>query len=109
MRQSLSHPPATLTASGKPAYLGMWTWLTQRFSAILLLILLPWHWVNPYSRPVRIAVLLVVSMLVRWPLIGLAVGAARGDRFGWRRDRASRCRRRGRGRRFARAGRRRGS
>lgn len=26
-----------LTASGKPAYLGMWTWLTQRLSAVLLL------------------------------------------------------------------------
>ena len=60
MMQSTSQPPATLTASGKPAYLGMWTWLTQRFSAILLLVLLPWHWVNPYSRPVRFAVLLVV-------------------------------------------------
>ncbi|MFF0266951.1 DUF3159 domain-containing protein [Kribbella sp. NPDC004536] len=32
----------------------------------------------------------LVSMLVRWPVIGLAVGAARGDRFGWRRDRALR-------------------
>jgi succinate dehydrogenase hydrophobic anchor subunit len=62
MMQSLSRLPSTVTASGKPTYLGMWTWLTQRFSAILLLILLPWHWVNPYSRPVRIAVLLVVIM-----------------------------------------------
>ena len=49
-----------LTASSKPAYLGMWTWLTQRVSAILLLVLLPWHWVNPYSRPVRVLVLAVV-------------------------------------------------
>ncbi|CAM3739290.1 DUF3159 domain-containing protein [Kibdelosporangium persicum] len=29
----------------------------------------------------------LVSMLVRWPVIGLAVGAVRGERFGWRRDR----------------------
>ncbi|MFK4089473.1 DUF3159 domain-containing protein [Kribbella sp. NPDC020789] len=34
----------------------------------------------------------LVSMLARLPVIGLAVGAARGDRFGWRRDRASRRR-----------------
>jgi succinate dehydrogenase hydrophobic anchor subunit len=50
----------TLPASGKPAYLGMWTWVFQRASSLVLMILLPWHWVNPYSRPVRIAVLFFV-------------------------------------------------
>jgi succinate dehydrogenase hydrophobic anchor subunit len=49
-----------LPASGKPAYLGMWTWVFQRASSLVLMILLPWHWVNPYSRPVRIAVLFFV-------------------------------------------------
>jgi succinate dehydrogenase / fumarate reductase cytochrome b subunit len=49
-----------LPASGKPAYLGMWTWLFQRLSSLILIILLPWHWVNPYSRPVRVAVLFFV-------------------------------------------------
>ncbi|MDX2968116.1 DUF3159 domain-containing protein [Kribbella solani] len=34
----------------------------------------------------------LASMLVGLPLIGVAVGAARGNRFGWRRDRASRRR-----------------
>jgi hypothetical protein len=34
----------------------------------------------------------LVSVLVRWPVIGLAVGAARGERFGWRRDPARRRR-----------------
>ncbi|WP_433512884.1 DUF3159 domain-containing protein [Nonomuraea sp. CA-143628] len=34
----------------------------------------------------------LVSILVRWPVIGLAVGAARGERFGWRRDPARRRR-----------------
>ncbi|MEV0391213.1 DUF3159 domain-containing protein [Nonomuraea sp. NPDC050643] len=34
----------------------------------------------------------LVSILVRWPVIGLAVGAVRGERFGWRRDRAQRRR-----------------
>ncbi|QWF83408.1 DUF3159 domain-containing protein [Amycolatopsis sp. CA-230715] len=33
-----------------------------------------------------------VSILVRWPVIGLAIGAARGGRFGWRRDPARRRR-----------------
>jgi hypothetical protein len=28
----------------------------------------------------------LASLLVRWPIIGLVVGAARGERFGWRRD-----------------------
>ena len=50
----------TLPASGKPAYLGMWTWICQRAAALILMVLLPWHWVNPYSRPVRIAVLFFV-------------------------------------------------
>ncbi|MFF4414445.1 DUF3159 domain-containing protein [Streptosporangium sp. NPDC001559] len=34
----------------------------------------------------------LVSVLVRWPVVGLVLGAARGDRFGWRRDRARRRR-----------------
>jgi hypothetical protein len=34
----------------------------------------------------------LVSMLVRWPMVGLVVGAARGERSSWRRDRARRRR-----------------
>ncbi|AQZ68249.1 PROBABLE CONSERVED INTEGRAL MEMBRANE ALANINE AND LEUCINE RICH PROTEIN [[Actinomadura] parvosata subsp. kistnae] len=34
----------------------------------------------------------LASILVRWPVIGLAVGAARAERFGWRRDPARRRR-----------------
>ena len=62
MTQSPSPPrfAATLPATGKPAYLGMWTWLFQRGSSLILMVLLPWHWVNPYSRPVRLAVLFLV-------------------------------------------------
>jgi succinate dehydrogenase hydrophobic anchor subunit len=62
MTQGTSPPrlAVPLPASGKPAYLGMWTWLLQRASSVLLMVLLPWHWVNPYSRPVRIAVLFFV-------------------------------------------------
>jgi succinate dehydrogenase/fumarate reductase cytochrome b subunit len=62
MTQSSSptHISAVLPASGKPAYLGMWTWVCQRASSLILMILLPWHWVNLYSRPVRVAVLFFV-------------------------------------------------
>ncbi|WP_158889140.1 DUF3159 domain-containing protein [Amycolatopsis anabasis] len=42
--------------------------------------------------PAAAGVALLVSMLVRWPVIGLVVGAARGERFGWRRDRVRRRR-----------------
>lgn len=38
------------------------------------------------------AVVLALSMLVRWPAIGLLVGAARGEGLAWRRDRAQRRR-----------------
>lgn len=41
-------------------------------------------------RNVGAAVVLLVSMLVRWPAIGLLVGAARGEKVSWRRDRARR-------------------
>jgi hypothetical protein len=34
----------------------------------------------------------LTSMLVRWPVIGLVVGAARHERSGWRRDRVRRRR-----------------
>jgi hypothetical protein len=46
---------------------------------------------NVLSTAVAGAVFLV-SMVVGWPAIGLVVGAARGERFGWRRDRARRRR-----------------
>jgi len=60
MTQSPSRFSTPLPASGRPAYLGMWVWLFQRASSLFLVILLPWHWVNPYSRPVRIVVLFFV-------------------------------------------------
>ena len=43
-------------------------------------------------RNVGAAVVVALSMLVRWPVIGLLVGAARGERLSWRRDRAQRRR-----------------
>ena len=50
----------SLPASGKPTYLGMWTWVFQRASSLTLMLLLPWHWGNPYSRRVRSEVLFFV-------------------------------------------------
>jgi succinate dehydrogenase hydrophobic anchor subunit len=52
--------PTVLPASGTPVYLGMWTWLWQRASSLVLMVLLPWHWLNPFYRPVRLAVLFFV-------------------------------------------------
>lgn len=52
--------PTALPATGKPAYLGMWVWVWQRASSLVLFVLLPWHWLQPFNRPVRIAVLFFV-------------------------------------------------
>lgn len=62
MRQSptAARRPGILPASGKPAYLGMWTWVWQRASSLILMIALPWHWFDPYYQPVRIVVLFFV-------------------------------------------------
>ncbi|MFC0106007.1 DUF3159 domain-containing protein [Kibdelosporangium aridum] len=38
------------------------------------------------------AVVFLASMLVRWPVIGLVMGAVRGERAAWRRDRERRRR-----------------
>jgi hypothetical protein len=43
-------------------------------------------------RNVGAAVVLSLSMVVRWPAIGLLIGAARGDGLSWRRDRVQRRR-----------------
>jgi uncharacterized membrane protein len=43
-------------------------------------------------RNMAIAVLLLVSMIVRWPAVGLVVGPARGEGVTWRRDRPQRRR-----------------
>ena len=40
---------------------GMWAWLLQRVSAILILIFLILHFFLPYRRPLQFLLLLVVS------------------------------------------------
>ena len=40
---------------------GMWAWLLQRVSAILILLFLTLHFFLPYRRPLQFLLLLVVS------------------------------------------------
>jgi len=40
---------------------GMWAWLLQRVSAILILLFLALHFFFPYRRPLQFLLLLVVS------------------------------------------------
>jgi succinate dehydrogenase / fumarate reductase cytochrome b subunit len=40
---------------------GMWAWLLQRVSAILILLFLVLHFFFPYRRPLQFLLLLVVS------------------------------------------------
>lgn len=79
MRPEVARQTAELPAAGTPAYLGMWTWLWQRASSLLLMVLLPWHWINPYYRPVRLAVLFLVIFHamagIRVMLTDVGVGA----------------------------------
>jgi succinate dehydrogenase hydrophobic anchor subunit len=72
---------------------GMWAWLIQRGAAVLLVVAIALHLMNPFRRPVQAAVLALVlvhgllgvrSLLldfglpVRWhrPLFALALGLA---------------------------------
>jgi succinate dehydrogenase / fumarate reductase cytochrome b subunit len=83
-RSPPSPPAASLPAAATPSYLGMWTWLAQRASSVVLMVLLPWHWVQPYSRPVRLAVLFFVvvhaaaGMRVLLADVGIAARWPRG-------------------------------
>jgi succinate dehydrogenase / fumarate reductase cytochrome b subunit len=41
---------------------GMWAWLIQRVSAILILLFLTLHFFLPYRRPLQFLLLLVVAL-----------------------------------------------
>lgn len=41
---------------------GMWAWLLQRISAILILLFLVLHFFLPYRRPLQFLLLLVVAL-----------------------------------------------
>ncbi len=39
---------------------GMWAWLIQRAAAVLLLVVVAWHFVNPFRRGVQASLLALV-------------------------------------------------
>ena len=43
-------------------YPGMWSWVIQRLSAVVLLVLFPFHVLNPYITWLRVAVLALVIL-----------------------------------------------
>jgi len=45
----------------KNTFPGMWAWLLQRISAILILVFLALHFLLPYRRPVQFLLLAVVA------------------------------------------------
>ncbi len=49
-------------ASWRSMYPGMWSWVVQRLSAVVLLILFPFHVLNPYIAWLRLAVLALVIL-----------------------------------------------
>jgi succinate dehydrogenase/fumarate reductase cytochrome b subunit len=59
---------------------GMWAWLLQRVSAVLILLFLTLHFFLPYRRPVQFLLLLVVafhaSLGIRVFLIDLGASVA---------------------------------
>ncbi len=55
-------PPFWDLASWRAMYPGMWSWVIQRLSAVVLLVLFPIHVLNPYKSWIRIAVLALVIL-----------------------------------------------
>jgi succinate dehydrogenase hydrophobic anchor subunit len=49
---------------------GLWAWLIQRFAGVATLILVLFHWKNPYARPIQ---LLVLGAVLLHSAIGLRV------------------------------------
>ena len=63
---SLSGPPARPPfwnlSAWRAMYPGMWAWVIQRLSAVVLLVIFPSHVLNPYNKWLRIAVLALVIL-----------------------------------------------
>lgn len=59
----------------RSTFLGMWAWLGQRISAILIIVFLTLHFLLPYRRPIQFLLLLVLvahaSLGIRVMLIDL--------------------------------------
>lgn len=46
----------------RSTFIGMWAWLFQRISAILIILFLTLHFLLPYRRPLQFLLLLVVTV-----------------------------------------------
>ena len=61
-----SGPPARSSVwdvtAWRAAYPGMWSWVVQRLSAVVLLVLFPFHVLNPYIAWLRAVVLGLVIL-----------------------------------------------
>lgn len=59
----------------RSTFLGMWAWLLQRISAILIIVFLTLHFLLPYRRPIQFFLLLLLvihaSLGIRVMLIDL--------------------------------------
>jgi len=59
----------------RSTFLGMWAWLLQRISAILIIVFLTLHFLLPYRRPIQFLLLLLLvvhaSLGIRVMLIDL--------------------------------------
>lgn len=63
---SSSGPPARPSfwelSAWRAMYPGMWAWVIQRLSAVVLLVIFPFHVLNPYNKWLRSAVLALVIL-----------------------------------------------
>ncbi len=55
-------PPVWDLSAWRAMYPGMWAWVIQRLSAVVLLVLFPFHVLNPYIAWLRIVVLALVIL-----------------------------------------------
>ena len=55
-------PPFWDLRAWRAMYPGMWAWVLQRLSAVVLLVLFPFHVLNPYKAWLRAAVLALVIL-----------------------------------------------
>ncbi|HBK78326.1 MAG TPA: hypothetical protein DDZ83_01345 [Nitrospinae bacterium] len=55
-------PPFWDLRAWRSMYPGMWAWVLQRLSAVVLLVLFPFHVLNPYKAWLRAAVLALVIL-----------------------------------------------
>ncbi len=60
MSEPATKSPAWNVRAWRSMYPGMWAWVLQRVSALVLIVLIPIHIMNPYVDSVRITMLALV-------------------------------------------------